>query len=368
MTILRYFWVSILFTAIAMGTGYYFGGMAGLFAVIMLGLLETSLSVDNAVVNAKQLAKMDAYWRKMFLTVGMIIAVFGMRVVFPVLIVGFTTGMDSFPSIIVFTQNLFGAGLPYPDNVTFMAFNDPEKYARTLTDAHAMIAGFGGAFLMMVFLKFFIDTEKEHHWLAIIEKPLARLGKIESVQIVITMVVLFVVGYNLSPTDGHDFFIAGIIGIIAYILVGSLEVILGDDDVGEDDNAGVEVVVTITVAKNGLAGFLYLEILDASFSFDGVIGAFAVTNNLLIIALGLGIGAMFVRSMTLLLVDKGTLSEFRFLEHSAFYAIGALATIMFIGTFHHLSELVSGTIGAVFILCGLGHSILENRREVLPQA
>ncbi|MGG2305260.1 DUF475 domain-containing protein, partial [Salmonella enterica] len=65
--------------------------------------------------------------------------------------------------------------------------------------------------------------------------------------------------------------------------------------------------------RSGLGGFLYLNVLDASFSFDGVIGAFALSNNMVIIALGLSIGAMFVRSITLMLVAKGTLSEFRFL-------------------------------------------------------
>src|SRR3546814_2035768 len=66
------------------------------------------------------------------------------------------------------------------------------------------------------------------------------------------------------------------------------------------------VATTGQVAKAGFGAFLYLEVLDASFSFDGVIGAFALSNNLFIIAIGLGIGAMFVRSMTIFLVKQGT--------------------------------------------------------------
>jgi hypothetical protein len=337
---LSYFNWSFVFTILAVGAGYYFGGMPGLYAVLMLGLLETSLSIDNAVVNAKQLNKMTPFWRKMFLTVGMVIAVFGMRIVFPILIVAITTGMGMW-------------------DVSVMAMNDPAKYAATLTATHSMIAGFGGAFLMLVFLKFFLDAEKDTHWVAMIEKPLAKIGNAESIQIVITMAILYIVSkYIAIPAEAISFLMAGGAGIITYVLVDSLELFTGNEE---------EEVVTngtaVMVAKNGLMGFLYLEVLDASFSFDGVIGAFAVTNNLLVIALGLGVGAMFVRSMTLYLVDKGTLAEFRYLEHGAFYAIGALATIMFISTFHHMSELVSGTIGAAFIVVALISSIMHNRKD-----
>jgi hypothetical protein len=97
--------------------------------------------------------------------------------------------------------------------------------------------------------------------------------------------------------------------------------------------------------------------------FDGVVGAFAITNNLFIIAIGLGVGAMFVRSLTIMLVDRGTLAEFRYLEHGAFYAIWALAAMMFLGTFRHVPEVITGLIGAVFIVLALFSSILYNRRE-----
>ena len=83
-------------------------------------------------------------------------------------------------------------------------------------------------------------------------------------------------------------------------------------------------------ARGGLGAFLYLEVLDASFSFDGVIGAFALTNNILLIAIGLGVGAMYVRSMTIMLVERGTLAQFRYLEHGAFYSIFALSIVMFL--------------------------------------
>ena len=95
--------------------------------------------------------------------------------------------------------------------------------------------------------------------------------------------------------------------------------------------------------------FLYLEVLDASFSFDGVIGAFAITQDVVIIMLGLAIGAMFVRSLTVFLVRQGTLDEYVFLEHGAHYAIGTLAAIMLISMTHEIPEVVTGLVGAALI-------------------
>jgi hypothetical protein len=116
-------------------------------------------------------------------------------------------------------------------------------------------------------------------------------------------------------------------------------------------------------AKGGLGAFIYLEVLDASFSFDGVIGAFALTQNLFVIAIGLGIGAMYVRSMTIMLVEKGTLAEYRYLEHGAFYAILILSVIMYAQTMVHIPEVITGLGGAALIGLSLWSSIRHNRRE-----
>ena len=94
-----------------------------------------------------------------------------------------------------------------------------------------------------------------------------------------------------------------------------------------------------------------------------MIGAFALSNNLFVIALGLGIGAMFVRSMTVMLVDRGTLAEYRYLEHGAFYAIIALAAIMLLSARFHIPEVITGLIGAGFIGLSFWASVRHNRRE-----
>ena len=88
--------------------------------------------------------------------------------------------------------------------------------------------------------------------------------------------------------------------------------------------------------------FLYLEVLDASFSFDGVIGAFAITNDIVLMALGLGIGAMYVRSLTVYLVRQGTLDDYVYLEHGAHYAIGALAVILLVTIQYEINEIITG--------------------------
>lgn len=336
---MKYYGSSFAFTAIALVIGFLMGGWSGLAIVAILGVLETSLSFDNAVVNASVLKNWGAVWRRRFLVWGMPVAVFGMRLVFPLLIVAIVAGVGPFEAI-------------------SLAINSPKEYERILTSVHIQIAGFGGTFLLMVFLKFFFDQEKEHHWVAFIEAPLSRLGRLEAVEIVVTIGAILVTASFLPEKSQLAFMTAGMWGLITYVLADATGSLVGGD---EDD--GSTANGTSRIIKEGVGGFMYLEILDASFSFDGVIAAFALTNNIFVMALGLAVGAMFVRSMTLHLVDKGTLSEFRYLEHGAFWAIGALAGIMFIGTVVHIPEVVTGLLGACAIAGALWSSIKANRED-----
>lgn len=334
--LIRYYLGSFIFTILAVVGAYFLAGPLGAMTAIILGVLETSLSFDNAVVNATVLKDMDAKWRRRFLTWGMLIAVFGMRVVFPLLIVSVVAKITPYAALM-------------------MAIYQPQSYADQLTSAHISIAAFGGAFLLMVFLKFFLDAEKDVHWIALIEKPLTKFGKIEAAEIAVTLLALYGMTKILPGEEALPFMISGVMGIVTYVFADGIGTLLG----GEEEQAdGVSRAV-----KSGAGAFLYLELLDASFSFDGVIGAFALTNNIFLIALGLGIGAMFVRSMTIMLVDKGTLDTFRYLEHGAFYAIGCLAAIMFVGTIHEIPEVITGLIGAAFIALSLLSSILYRRKK-----
>lgn len=339
--VMKYFTGSFVFTAVVGVLVYIFlGGMPALLTTLLLSVLEVSLSFDNAVVNATVIKDMDAKWRHRFITWGMAIAVFGMRMVFPLLIVSIIAEVG-------------------PLEAVNMALFRPDDYAKTLTSAHLQVAAFGGAFLMMVFWKFFVDEEKDSHWIGLIEKPMAAIGKIEAVQVALTIAVMFVTTKFLHAEEHLSFWLAGLAGIVTYILADGFGALMESTEEEMVNHSGAGAAM----AKSGLAMFMYLEILDASFSFDGVIGAFALTNNIFIIAAGLGIGAMFVRSLTIMLVDKGTLDEFAYLEHSAFWAIGVLAATMFIGTFMEIPEAVTGLTSAGIIGLGLIHSIYKKKQE-----
>jgi len=303
------------------------------FIVAVLAVLEVSLSFDNAVLNATVLQDMDAVWRRRFITWGIMIAVVGMRVFLPLLIVAILGDLGPIEAIV-------------------LAVTRPDRYAEILTSAHVSVAAFGGSFLAMVGLQFFFDQEKEVHWIRILEAPLTRLGRIEAVSLGLVLLVLYVISRFVTEGSQLDFLVAGIFGLLTYICVDGLGAILKAPD------------GTGAVARSGLASFLYLEVLDASFSFDGVIGAFALSTNLIVIAIGLGIGAMFVRSLTILFVEKGVLGRFLFLEHGAFYAILILATVMFVQAFAHIPEAVSGLVGAAVIVFSLWSSVRHNRKAV----
>lgn len=334
---LKYYGSSYIFTAIALVLGYFLGGMQGVAIVAILGVLETSLSFDNAVVNASVLKNWDEKWRKRFLVWGLPIAVFGMRLVFPLLIVAITASLG-------------------PIEALQLAINEPKRYEELMMSVHHEVAAFGGMFLLMVFIDFFLQEEKDHHWIPFIEGPLSKLGRL-GLEVAVALVVLLTATHYIGTAEQLAFMTAGVYGLITYIAAQAVGTLAGGDEAGDE--------MASNVIKQGVGGFMYLELLDASFSFDGVIAAFALTNNIFVMMIGLAVGAMFVRSMTLHLVDKGTLSEYRYLEHSAFWAIGILAALMFVGaTGHEVPEWIVGLTGAFVIGLGFIHSWIANKREV----
>ncbi len=343
---MKYFRFSIIFSltclSLAAWWGYNLNGIEGVIVALtitaILGVMEISLSFDNAVVNASVLKDMDEKWQQLFLTVGILIAVFGMRLVFPILIVAVASGLGLI-------------------DVMKMALNEPSQYSAHLMSNHTGIAAFGGIFLFMVFLGFLLDDSKKMHWLGPIEEKLGRLGKIESIQIIIALFVLLGLQYYLPlpPEEKMTLLLAGVSGLILYVIVDSLGNLFETEDTGD--------AVVNTVKRSGAMSFVYLEILDASFSFDGVIAAFAITKDVVIIMLGLAIGAIFVRSMTVFLVHKGTLQEYVYLEHGAHYAIGILALIMFISISQHVPEMVTGLIGVAFIVASFISSLNYKKNQ-----
>ncbi len=394
--ILRTFGWSFAVTVGCLVGALVLGGPAALVLVAILSVLEVSLSFDNAVVNATILVRMNAFWQKMFLTVGILIAVFGMRLVFPLVIVGVTAQLGPVEAV---RLALAGGSI-----------DEPGTYAYVLHAAHPSIAAFGGMFLLLLFLDF-VFSDREIRWLTWFERPLARIGKLDQLSVVVALGSLTLAAELFAP-DAGTVMVSGALGMITYLLVNGLGRLFeagshlprpdGDDLTGvRDDVRQVEEALTTprpdlarrsglapsdsapsdpapspdpasrsvqagrsTVGVAGRAAFflfLYLEVLDASFSFDGVIGAFAITQDIFIIATGLGVGAMYIRSITVYLVRKGTLSDYVYLEHGAHWAIGALAVILLVTIRHEVPEVVTGLVGVGFIGAAFVSSLVRNR-------
>ncbi|NBM17151.1 DUF475 domain-containing protein [Streptomyces sp. GC420] len=358
--VLRTFGWSFAITALGLAFAAWQWGWEAFGVVLILSILEISLSFDNAVVNAGILKKMNAFWQKIFLTIGILIAVFGMRLVFPVVIVAISAKVG-------------------PIEAVNLALDDPNRYEDLVTDAHPAIAAFGGMFLLMIFLDFIFE-ERDIKWLHWIERPLARIGKVDMLSVCTALIVLLVAAMTVAThahvSTGHadksaTVLLSGVAGLITYLVVGGLSGYFEDrleeeeeHEHEEEEKAKAEGKQVSAVALAGKAAFflfLYLEVLDASFSFDGVIGAFAITNQIFWMALGLGIGAMYVRSLTVYLVRQGTLDDYVYLEHGAHYAIGALAAILVVTIQYQISEIITGLIGVVLIAASFWSSVRRNK-------
>jgi hypothetical protein len=352
---------SFAVTAVFLFLAFLYGGTPGLTIATILAILEISVSFDNAVVNATVLGKMSLFWQKIFLTVGIAIAVFGMRLAFPLIIVGITAHLSPAEAVNLALEK--------------GSQDTPGTYANLLHEAHPAIAAFGGVFLLMLFLNFIFE-EREITWLSWLEKPLARIGRLDQLAVVVSVVLLLIAATELAPHDkGLSVLISGSLGMITYILVSGLGDVLESshehaDEEGASSDAGKagkalkpNAQVALQVGKAAFVSFLYLEVLDASFSFDGVIGAFAITSDPIIIALGLGIGAMYIRSMTVFLVRKGSLAQYVYLEHGAQWAIGALSILLLLTIKFEVPELVTGLIGISLIAAAFVSSIVRNKRN-----
>ena len=342
---MQYFTESFFVTIIGFILAFVWGnhentgsGLMAVFIVFVLSVLEISLSFDNAVVNATKLKKMSEKWRKRFLTWGILIAVFGMRFLFPVLVVSLFAKISLL-------------------QVVNIAFTNSMKYAYYLHQTHAPIVAFGGTFLLMLFFSYFFNDKKDVHWIKFFEQHMQNFGKIKGAETIFTVIALCVTQHFVAPHHKLEVLLSGLIGIVLYLLVDGITHWLETREAVTLEN------LSKTCKDTGIIGFLYLELIDASFSLDGVLGAFALSKDIVIITLGLGIGAMFVRSLTIMLVEKNTLDKFLYLEHGAHWAIGALGAIMLVTTFREVPEVVTGLTGLVFILLALASSFVYNRKS-----
>lgn len=315
-------------------------GLSAVVPVLALAVVEVTFSFENAIINSQVLGSMSRFWRKMFLTVGIATAVFGVRVLLPLVLVGSTTGKSI-------------------GTVLQLALHHPDQYAEALHGAYPVLAAFGGIFLLMIALQFFCEG-REVLWLKRIERPLVRLNRPWLVPLVGATFACIMIWFVLAP-DRPKITVAALLGLLTYVLVKGLSALLSK---GEKE-------ILARKKANGVSGlmqFLYLELLDASFSFDGVIAAFAITKDVLLIAVGLGIGALFVRSMTVHLLEQGTLTSYRYLVHGAHYAIGVLASLLLLSVRIKVPELLSGGLGLFLIALAFRSSRRHNRRTDIDKS
>ena len=367
MQALKHFRIDFLITVAVLAVAFLYNNWTGVGLTAILIVVEIVFSFDNAAVNAKYLDRLNHFWQNIFLTVGVLVAVFGMRLVFPFVIVCLSGSISPWRALHLALEK----GDPHT----------PGTYGYILTEAHPAIAAFGGMFLLLLFLDFMFDEDREISWLTWIERPLQKLGKLDVLSVVIAGLFLLVASETLvHQTHVHTetqmrsiVLFSGLLGIIGYLAVSGLSTMMEDREAAKDHefeeadahaSTGQKVLLA---GKAALSMFLFLEVLDATFSFDGVIGAFAITPDRIIIMMGLGVGAMYVRSMTIYLVRQGTLAEYRFLENGAHWAIGALAVMLVISIRYDLGEFVIGGVGIAFILAAWASSVLANKREAAAE-
>lgn len=331
---LKTFRWSFIVTILALVAAFYFGGPDAALVVGMLIVIEVVLSFDNAILNTKVLKTIDSvFWTKMFLTVGIIFAVVIVRFLLPVILVSGTTGIDPISIVNLAFQN----GDPHTAGT----------YGYYVLESHPQLASITGVFLLMLFLNWLFG-EKDHSWIAPLETPFEKLEHIAALPTIITLGVLLVFS-SLNPEHASTILVSGIIGLLASLGIDSLSGLFGDD-------AGGKV-------KTGFAGFMYLELLDASFSADSLGAGLSITSSIVLLMLGLGVGAIYVRSLTVYLMNSGSLSNYRHLESGAMWAIGALSVMLFISISTEIPELVTGGIGIGFVAAAIITSIIANKRD-----
>ncbi|MFI3291745.1 MAG: DUF475 domain-containing protein [Opitutales bacterium] len=334
----KYFKWSFIILFIGLACAFFKGDSLAesfnfLLSAIAIIILELSLSFDNAVVNAIKLKNMSQIWRRRFLTWGIVIAVFGMRFVFPLLIVSVFAGISMY-------------------EVLLLALKDPDKYAHHLHESHYGIASFGSMFLLMLFLGFMFEQGKKIHWLTYPEKLLEFIGKIPFAKEIIAFILLGILQIYLLPEQRTVSMIAGSVGIFLHF---GIEFLASKFEEKAD--------VMQSTAKAGFVSFMYLEIIDASFSLDGALGAFALSKDVVIITIGLTVGAIFVRSLTIMLVERNTLEKFPFLQHGAYWAVGALSMIMLYSAVEEISEIYTAGLSVLFILASVVSSVIYGKSQ-----
>ncbi len=268
--------------------------------VIVLGLIvfEVVNSLDNAIVNASVLKTMSMLWRKRFLVIGIITSVFLVRFILPLLIVWISV------------PGISGQDL-------FLAFLGQSEVAKTAIEMQTpIILTFGGVFLLFLYLHWLFLEKKDPLF---IERYLKQKHGVWFFAFAAIILVIVMYLARASPM----MMLAAAIGSATFFIIYGLK------QTAEESERNLVVGAS---EMSDLSKFMYLEVLDMTFSFDGVIGAFAFTINLILIFIGIGIGAMVVRELTVKGIDS--IAKYKYLKNGAMTSIGFLGLFMMLEGFN----------------------------------
>ena len=301
-----------------------------LFSIVLivagLILFETVSSIDNAVINAQVLSTMSERARRWFLIWGLLIAVFLLRGMLPFTIVWITN-----PSL-------------GPVGVVTAAFSsDPKVHEAVELSSPILLIG-GGTFLIFLFF----------HWLFLEPKKFGLKGErfilsqgvwfYAVVSITLAVVVWFALKINPLMAFG------AVVGSTAFFITHGFK---------ENAEQAERSLLTGSKTRSDLSKILYLEVIDATFSIDGVVGAFAFTLSVPLILLGNGVGALVVREVTVHNIEK--IQKYVYLKNGAMYSIFFLGMIMILDSFgFHIPEWFTPIVTAIVI----GYFFIKSRSEL----
>jgi len=268
-------------------------------AIIIVGLIvfEIISSIDNAIVNAHVLRTLPEKYRKIFLFWGILFAVFIVRGLLPFIIIWIANSDLSIMQVIT------------------AAFSQDSAVVESLEKSRPLLLLSGGVYLFLVFLGWFFLEEKKYAFL--VEGFVHKQGVwFYAFSSIFTTAIIFK-SIQINPYLA----LAASIGVSAFFITD-----------GFKKNAE-EKEKELTSSRNMSAWskIIYLEVLDTSFSIDGVIGAFAFTLSIPLIIIGNGIGAFVVRELTVKGIDR--IAKYEYLKNGAMYSIGFLGTIMILESF-----------------------------------
>ena len=271
-----------------------------LYNVFVVSSLEIILSFDNAVLNTRILQKMSVFWRKAFLFIGIFISVFLVRLFLPIFLVsasGSLTILDSISLIV----------------------NNTNEFQSIINNNYYLMSSFGGSFLIIVSLNFIFTCMWPNFFQRYCRVTIFSFVIASFLSLV--FIVFYCTVFSYKTYLVHSLFW----GLTSSTILSELNEKL--------ERASINVL--------GFTAFLYLELLDASFSIDGLLVSFAITQDVLVALVGISIGALYVRSLTIFMLEKDMTYRSSLIEKSVYLSVGFLGLSMWVKNFIDLPDFIT---------------------------